>query len=73
MDTVAEANKLAERLLKSAHRAKTAGLTATAERAEREAELILELVNCIHSLREENSQLRVMLDRCRPEEGVVRG
>jgi hypothetical protein len=73
MVNLAEANKLATQLLTSAVNAKSVGLTSTSEIAERSASMMMAMVSTIETLREENSQLRVMLDRCRPEEGVVRG
>lgn len=73
MIDLAEANKLAAQLLTSAINAKSVGLTSTSEHAERGASTIMALIAYVESLREENSKLRVMIDRCRPEEGVVRG
>lgn len=73
MVNLAEANKLAAQLLTSAINARTVGLTKTSEDAERGASVIMALIDTVESLLEENSKLRVMLDRCRPAEGVIRG
>jgi len=73
MVNLVEARKLASELLLSSVNANAVGLTTTSKTVERGARMIEIMAASIERLLEENSQLRVLIDRLRPEEGAVRG
>lgn len=73
MVNLAEARKIASDLLVYAVNANVVGLPRSSKTAERASRMIEILIANIEALSEENSKLRVLIDRLRPEEGAVRG